>query len=274
MSGGVERSLRRGHRRSIPNLVWPPSPATVRGWPANACRMNSPDEKRVAISRTDPKNHTPAIWLVDLARNSWSRLNIDPVFHASAQWQPNGEHLLYRALHTGLIEFYRKSSSGSGAEETVYSTSEQAAVLGEPNNSIVPTHCSRDGRLLFHSSNPTTGWDIWVLDTTGDHKAFSAVQSRFNETHGVLSPNGRWLAYNSDESGRPEIYVSSFPDTTRSRRQVSTAGGAEPRWRSDGMELYYLARQSPDHGGAGEVGPDVRGRGFEGIICNAYFGAK
>ena len=204
----------------------------------------SPDEKRIAISRADAKNHTPAIWLVDLARDSWSRLNFDPVLHASAQWGADGEHLLYRALHQGLIEFYRKSPSGSGAEETVYSTSEQAAALGKPNNSMVPTHCSRDGRLLFHSSNPRTGWDIWALDTTGDHRAFPAVQSRFNETHGVLSPNGQWLAYNSDESGRQEIYVASFPDTTRRSRQVSTAGGAEPRWRGDGMELYYLA---PNH---------------------------
>jgi Tol biopolymer transport system component len=204
----------------------------------------SPDDKRVAISRSDPKNHTPAIWVVDVERNSSSRLNVDAGFHASVQWSPDGEHLFYRAIHSGLVEFYKKSSSGSGAEEMVYSASEQTAALGKPNNSTVPTQCIRDGRLIFHSSNPKTGWDIWTVDASGDRKASPAIQSRFNETHGVLSPDGDWIAYNSDESGQPEIYVSSFQNTNRSRQQVSRAGGTGARWRSDGKELYYL---TPNH---------------------------
>ncbi len=98
---------------------------------------------------------------------------------------------------------------------------------------------SRDGRYIaFQSRGKKTNWDIWVLPTFGDRKPILFLQTPFNETHPAFSPDGRWLAYQSNESGRAEIYVQNFPGPG-GRWQVSTAGGVGPAWRADGKELFY-----------------------------------
>ena len=131
----------------------------------------------------------------------------------------------------GAGDLYQKLSIGTGAEE----------VLLTSNAMKNPTDWSADGRLiLYETQNPKTNNDIWILPTTGDRKPFPLLNSEFNEYQGRTSPDGRWVAYVSDESGSPEVYVQSFPKPS-GKWQISTAGGADPRWRRDGRELYFIS---------------------------------
>jgi dipeptidyl aminopeptidase/acylaminoacyl peptidase len=105
-------------------------------------------------------------------------------------------------------------------------------------------HWSRDGFLLYTTGyDPTTQYDLWVLPVDGDRTAAPFLQTRFNEYQGQFSPDGRWVAYVSNESGRPEVYVQPFPTSSRGRERVtiSNNGGTQPRWRPDGKELFYVA---------------------------------
>ena len=104
-----------------------------------------------------------------------------------------------------------------------------------------PQDWSRDGRLLLYSNqDPKSGTDLWALPMTGDRKPFPVLQTRFDEILGQFSPDGRWLAYASNESGRNQIYVQTFPETG-GKWQISVDGGLQPRWRRDGQELFYVA---------------------------------
>jgi hypothetical protein len=101
---------------------------------------------------------------------------------------------------------------------------------------------TRDGRyIMYETDDPKTKYDLWYLPLFGDRKPKPYLQSEFNEAHARFSPDGRWVAYGSDEIGRTEIYVRPFPDAARGKWQVSTGGGDQPYWRGDGKELYYLA---------------------------------
>jgi dipeptidyl aminopeptidase/acylaminoacyl peptidase len=103
------------------------------------------------------------------------------------------------------------------------------------------THWSRDGRfIMYEMPGAKTGEDLWVAPQFGDRKPFPYLQSQFNEAEGSFSPDGRWVAYVSNESGRNEIYVQTYP-LSGAKYQISTGGGTEPSWRRDGAELFYLA---------------------------------
>jgi dipeptidyl aminopeptidase/acylaminoacyl peptidase len=125
-------------------------------------------------------------------------------------------------------------------EKAVSNTADEQPVL-VTSQGKVPLDWSRDGRFLLYSTqDPKTGSDIWVLPMVGERKPFAVLQSGSDEIEGVFSPDGRWLAYASDESGRFEIYVRTFPESGGTL-QVSAAGGVQPRWRHDGGELFYVA---------------------------------
>jgi eukaryotic-like serine/threonine-protein kinase len=126
-----------------------------------------------------------------------------------------------------------KASSGAGSDEPLLKSSDPKA----------PTDWSFDGRLLlYQAQHPKTKSDLWIVPLEGDRKPVPVLQTEFNETNGQFSPDGHWIAYQSDESTRPEVYVQGFP-TSSGKFQVSTDGGRSPRWRRDGKELFYL---SPD----------------------------
>jgi dipeptidyl aminopeptidase/acylaminoacyl peptidase len=100
---------------------------------------------------------------------------------------------------------------------------------------------SRDGRyLLYQENDPKTGWDIWALPMQGDRKPAPVLQSAFNERQAQFSPDGKWIAYVSDESGAQQVYIQAFP-SSGNKWQVSTSGGSQPRWRRDGKEIYFSA---------------------------------
>jgi Tol biopolymer transport system component len=208
----------------------------------------SPDGRRVAASRTVQGNTD--IWLQDATRTT--RFTFDPSLDRDAVWSPDGGRIVFDSTRKGR-DLYIKPSNGAGSEE----------LLVESAQDKVAYDWSRDGRfLLYRSSDPQTASDIWVLPMEGDRKPFVFLKTNFDERQAQFSPDGRWVAYTSNESGRYEIYVRPFfhgglsakteggpapvsgtasGTSTGGQWQVSTSGGISPRWRADGKELYYIA---------------------------------
>jgi serine/threonine-protein kinase len=148
-------------------------------------------------------------------------------------WTPDGGKIVYVSNRKGKNDLYMKSADGSGSEEPV---------LVNDSDKTFPS-ISHDGRYLAYQRRATgsaTGDDIWVLPLVGDRKPFALVQSPFMDATPVVSPDGKWLAYSSDESHRREIYITPFPGGG-AKWQVSTAGGLSPKWRADSKELYFLS---------------------------------
>jgi Tol biopolymer transport system component len=197
----------------------------------------SPDGTRVAVERRDPQNGKDALWLVDLSRGTSTRFTFGSSSVAQPIWSPDGSRIIFASSLGGVYDLYQKPSSGAKDEELLLKSGE----------SKFPSSLSRDGRfLLYMASGPKSNYHLSVLPLEGDKKPFPFLQTEFNEADGHFSPDGHWVAYTSDESGRDEIYVRRFsPDSTAAasdaggKWQVSYGGGSEPRWSADGKELYY-----------------------------------
>ncbi|MBA3766268.1 MAG: PD40 domain-containing protein, partial [Acidobacteria bacterium] len=191
----------------------------------------SPDERQAAVERSDPQTGTPDIWLFDLARGIPSRFTTDPAGDSSPLWSPDGSRIVFSSSREGVRNLYQKIAGGGGSEEVLLKSREEK----------VPDDWSADGRfIVYHTLNPKTKWDLWVLPMSGDRQPAAILQTEFNEQQAQFSPDGKWIAYTSDETGMAEVYVQTFP-TSGSRVRVSTGGGNQPRWRRDGRELFYIA---------------------------------
>jgi dipeptidyl aminopeptidase/acylaminoacyl peptidase len=193
----------------------------------------SPDGRRVAVGRIDLDAGTRDIWLIDLERGTNTRFTSDPSNDAFPLWSPDGSRIVFSSQReTGLAAIYQKPASGTGSEE----------LFVQANLPVIPTDWSRDGQYLLcqTSNDPKTHFDLWVLPLSGERKLIPLFQTEFNEVQGQFSPDARWVAYASNESGRLEIYVQSFPPG-RGKWQISTNGGAQPQWRRDGRELFYMS---------------------------------
>ena len=189
----------------------------------------SSDGKRFAVARREGTKPDSDIWLYDSPGAAWSRFTFDPANDRAPIWSPDGSRIFFGSAARGLMDLYEKPSGGAAEPRLVYSSSEDK----------FPTDWSHDGRyLVFHTFGKDGAWDVWVAPTDG-RKPFPFLGSRFTEVQGRLSPDGRWMAYSSDESGRFEVYVTDFPGK-RGRWQVSTEGGQQPSWRGDGKELFYV----------------------------------
>jgi eukaryotic-like serine/threonine-protein kinase len=205
----------------------------------NAALSLSPDGTRAAVSRRDSPSASAAIWLVDLSRGTSIRFTFGSFYAADPLWSPDGSQIIFSSNHGGGFDLYRKPSSGVKDEELLLKSDEDKA----------PTSWSHDGRfLLYDLSNPKTRrTELWVLPLEGEKKPIPFVRSEFNNVDGQFSPDGRWVAYASNESGRDEIYVRTFsPGSSEAgagaggKWLISTNGGSQPRWRGDGKELFYL----------------------------------
>lgn len=190
----------------------------------------SPDGKRVAASRHVDGNAD--IWVIDLERGLPTRFTFNAVVEDDPAWSSDGSSIIFTSNRDGGIrKFYRKLASGAGNEELI---SDAVRVV---NTGI---DWSPDGKnILYSSPGEGTGSDIWVAPLSGDAKPYPLLQSEFTENHGRFSPDGRFFAYVSNESGREEVYVQNFPPAG-GKWQVSTGGGDQPHWRRDGKELYYI----------------------------------
>ena len=189
----------------------------------------SPDEKRVAVERTDPPAVNSDIWLIELARGVPSRLTSHPGQDAFPVWSPDGSHLAFISNRDGQLSLYQMLSSGAGADEELLKSAEPKYLMD----------WSPDGRFILYSVlSGKTKRDIWVLPLFGDRKPYPLLNTDFMEPFARFSPDGRWVAYVSDETGTGEVYVREFQGSGASKR-VSTGGGSIPHWRRDGKELFY-----------------------------------
>ncbi|HYM05476.1 MAG TPA: protein kinase [Terriglobales bacterium] len=183
----------------------------------------SPDEKRLAVQRIEASESS--LWILELASGIFSRLTFNPEGDLNPQWSPDSRELLFSSIRSGHQDLYRKSLGGS-EEELVYHSEEDKG----------PYHWSKDGWILFNSG---TASDFYRLPLVGERKASLALKSPFPKDMAAVSQDGRWVAWESPESGRYEVYVATYPAFT-GKRQVSIAGGCQPLWRRDGKELFYL----------------------------------
>jgi eukaryotic-like serine/threonine-protein kinase len=190
----------------------------------------SPDGKRVAFQRLDKEKGTSDIWLIELARGTTSRLTFDPVNDGDAVWSPDGSRVVFSSMREGLPNLYQKLSSGAGGEE----------LLLKSDEAKFATDWSPDGRHVLYHVMSRQSYDLWVLPLFGERRPEPFVRTDFQESGGRFSPDGRFVAYTSNESGRYEVYVQSFP-ASGGKWQVSNGGGGSPRWRRDGRELFYLS---------------------------------
>jgi hypothetical protein len=195
----------------------------------------SPDGTRVAVAVGQPGLRD--IWILDVARGTSTRLTFDPANDDMPVWSPSGDEIVFSSTRGGPPRMYLKPSNGSGEERLLTDTSGQA------------TSWSKDGRfLLFTYQSATTANDIWALPdpgrTPGESKPISVLATQFAEFSAEFSPDGRWIAYMSVESGMPEVYVRPFsPDTktagSGAKWLISKGSGVFPRWRADGRQLFY-----------------------------------
>jgi Tol biopolymer transport system component len=200
----------------------------------------SPDGTRIATARLEanPGGQTNLdVWLTDLARGASTRFTFFAGLDGVPIWSPDGSRIVFSSSRSAASDLYTHASNGAGADELLLHSDEIKYA----------TDWSRDGgNLLYTNQGGKTGWDIWVLPgmngAAADRKPQPFLQTEFNESGGMFSPDGRWVAYTSDESGKPEVYVQPFPATSGGggKWQVSKGNGSQPRWRRDGKELFYL----------------------------------
>ncbi len=186
----------------------------------------SPDQRRVAVDQTDIDGRHVNPWIYEVSSSDSSRLSYGTGLDEVPIWSPDGKRIIFAANDDLVFRLYTQNADGSG-------TAERILDLDSPYQS--PWDWSRDGKYLLARKEG----ELWYM-TTADRQAHPVVQKPWQIRNAQFSPDGKFVAYASDETGNPEIFVSPFP-TFDGKWQVSRGGGEEPRWRGDGKELFYLA---------------------------------
>jgi Tol biopolymer transport system component/predicted Ser/Thr protein kinase len=190
----------------------------------------SPDESQVAIRRVDPMTRSADIWILDVRRGIGSRFTFDAARESDPVWSADGRHIFFSSNKAGIGDLYEKDASGAGSDK----------LLVKSDRWKEPLDVSPDGRwLAYRVADPAHAIDIWLLSLSGDGKTSPLIATPFTENSLRFSPDGRWFAYESNETGRREVFVQPFP-VTGQKWQVSTNGGASPRWMKGGRELMYF----------------------------------
>ncbi len=217
----------------------------------------SPDGTRVAVGIRETGTGNRNLWILDLKRGTASRLTFDSADDLNPVWSHDGSQILFSSTQTGTRDIYEKAASGLGASQLVFDSKDQQKSLDD---------WSSDGRYVVYdiTAAPTS---LWILPLFGDRKPFPFVQGNFGARQARFSPNGRYIAYASNETGTYQIYVQTFPEPS-GKWQVSTAGGVNPEWRRDGKELYFLS-----NAGLMAVDVDTTGPQFEVGIPKPLFNA-
>ena len=189
----------------------------------------APDGTRLAVYSFDQEYD---LWVWDLARATLTRVTSDPGQDTFPVWLRDSRRLLFGSERAGARNLFRQAADGTGGVER----------LTESSNLQNPTAISPDGTVLvFTETMPRTGQDVMILPLTGERRAAALIQTAFAERNGEISPDGRWIAYEADDSRQFEIYVRPFPNVAEGRWQVSSSGGTRPLWARNGQELFFLA---------------------------------
>ncbi len=214
---------------------------TIRRLPLPAGRYAqmefSPDASRIALTyaKGSAEDH---VWIADIARGITTRIEFEGTFDTAPRWTPDGSRVVWGSDRDNGRDLYWKRADGTGADE----------LLADVPNLFNDPQSVTDELVIYRSLSGETSEDIWVLPLKGERTPKPLMQTRFNEADASLSPDGRWLAYRCDESGRFELYVVSFPALDQKVRVSSEGAAPTPnapipliRWRNDGRELYYVA---------------------------------
>jgi Tol biopolymer transport system component len=185
----------------------------------------SPDETRVAVARVDSTSSTWDIWTLDLSDNILTRLSFDPEHEQNPLWSHDGRSVAYVSQRMAKFDFFQKAVGGT-TESILFESAEHPKYLDD---------LSPDGRFLLY--NTTT--ILYAVPLDGDRQPVVLDQTPFKKGEARFSPDGKWVAYESNESGATELYVASFPKFDN-RRQLTAHGGRSPRWRANGREVFYL----------------------------------
>ena len=211
-----------------------------------------PDDRRLVVSLN--VDGLWDLWLIDLERDMRTRLTSAPSIDYAPVWSPGGRRIAYSSIRDERPALYVRSLSAGEEPELLVESTGSAVTEG----GYIATDWSEDGRFLLYAHDG----DLWALPQKGEREPIRFTHSDFDESGGRFSPDGRWIAYESRESGQPEVFLSPFPGPGE-RTQVSTAGGTQARWRADGRELFYVAVDGflmaapvtlPSSGGPAEVG--------------------
>jgi len=194
----------------------------------------SPDGKRVAVERNDPATQNRDIWILDVAGGAATRFTSDPGWEAFPTWSPDGSRIIFTSNRSGVYELYQKAVGAAGNEELFYRNTEGKGV----------TSWSPDGKfLVYYSLGQPTHLRLLAVNGPADRQAVPVVDPQFSSITGHFSPDGRWILYSSNESGKNEIFVRPFDSATGAIGKpvaVTTGGGRTPLWRSDGKEIFYV----------------------------------
>jgi dipeptidyl aminopeptidase/acylaminoacyl peptidase len=191
----------------------------------------SPDGTRVALNRMDAGTATPDIWIFDVLRSGRRRLTFDAATDMTPVWSPDGRRVAFASDRLGFSSLYVKNADGSGGDELLLKT----------DGNVLPTSWSPDGRYLAYQYYKGAGSsDLYALPLTGARTPIAISQAPLADAQAQFSPDGRWVAYASEDRDGYQIYVQPFPPTG-ARWQVSQDGGRQPFWRGDGRERYWIA---------------------------------
>ncbi len=205
----------------------PVDPTWTRDWEFEGLAL-SPDGRRAAVVIEDAGRGD--VWVKQLDRGPLSRLTFAGEYNAAPTWTPDGRAVTFVSVRDGSADIWLKAADGSGNDSLVV----------DLDRNIHYAEWSRDGRWLVVSvDGPPGSDDIFAYEVGSDSTARPLIADAFDEFMPALSPDGRWIAYVSDESGRPEIYLRPFPNAGGGRWQLSTDGGIEPIWSRNGRELYF-----------------------------------
>jgi Tol biopolymer transport system component/tRNA A-37 threonylcarbamoyl transferase component Bud32 len=198
--------------------------------PLGAAPELSPDDRWLAFQRTGEFNVD--VWLMEVARGVPTRFVSHDANDGQPIWSPDGRDIVFSSSRKGILNLYRKPVD-RGNEEVLFESAEDKFALDW-------CRCPSGEFILFRTSgNPQTGNDLFAVSTAADHNKVTVANTRFTESDGRFSPDGRWVAYASNETSRSEIYLQPFPGPGR-KRQISKDGGLSVRWRRDGTELFVL----------------------------------
>jgi Tol biopolymer transport system component len=195
----------------------------------------APDGKRVAFERNDPETQNRDIWLLEFSTGTTTRFTSDPGWEAFPTWSPDGSRVIFTSNRSGVYDLYQKPSNSAGQEELLYQSTEGKG----------PTSWSPDGKyLIYYSLGQPTHLRLLAVAGPADRKPTPLVDPQFSSITGRFSPDGRWIVYSSNESGKSEVSVRPFDAAAGVAGNpviVTSGGGRTPLWRGDGKEIFYIA---------------------------------